>query len=259
MPSLTYGISLTVIAFLAGLAILPVFGRYSDKTGLALAKRRIRAAFYEFRLFGDEPRLVLRAQGQLLLWNARYLGLVLRSATIVLVPMALLLWQMDVLYSHRALRIGESAIVSVRMANDVNLATIMPQLTSHGAAIESPAVRIPAEHRVLWKVRAVNLGHDNLSIELPAINGALDPVEKTLQVGSGLHYLSERRVASLHNWLLNPAEPRLAANGPVRSIAVQYPDAEFSIFGFTMPWIVWFVIVSWCTMLALRKRFGVII
>ncbi|MEO6829341.1 MAG: hypothetical protein ABI164_05985, partial [Acidobacteriaceae bacterium] len=79
-PSLTYGISLTVIAVLAGLAVLPVFAAFSDKAGLALAKRKIRAALYEFRLFGDEPRIVFRAQGQLLLWNARYLGLMLKPA-----------------------------------------------------------------------------------------------------------------------------------------------------------------------------------
>jgi hypothetical protein len=258
-PSLTYGISLTVLAFLAGLAILPVFGRFSDTAGLTLAKRKIRAALYEFRLFGDEPRLVFRAQRQLLYWNAHYLGLILRPAAIVLVPMLLLLMQMDILYSHRALRVGESAIVSARIADDVNLTAVDPQLQATGAAVESPAVRIPGEHRVLWKVRAVDAGRDLLSLEIPANSGALDPAEKSLQVGSGLHYLSNERVASFRDWLLDPAEPRLSASGPVRSIAVQYPDADFRIFSFTMPWIVWFVIVSWGTMFALRKRFGVVI
>ncbi len=258
-PSLTYGISLTAISFLAGLAILPVFGKYSDKAGLSLAKRKIRAALYEFRLFGDEPRLVFRAQRQLLLWNVRYLGLILRPAAIVLIPMLLLLIPMDIIYSHRALHVGESAIVNARMADNINLAEAIPQLKSSGAAIESPAVRIPGEHRVLWKVRALNPGRDSLFLNMPPTNGALDPIEKSLQAGTGLHYLSERRVASLREWLLDPGETRLSKSGPVRSIAVEYPDAGFSIFGIGMPWIVWFVIVSWTTMFALRKRFGVII
>jgi hypothetical protein len=257
--SLIYGISLTMLAFMASLAILPVFGRFSDKARLTLAKRKIRAALYEFRLFGDEPRLVVRAQGQLLLWNARYLGLILKPAAIVLIPMLVLLMQMDIIYGHRALHVGESAIVSARMADNVNLSTTDPELKSTGAAVESPAVRIPAEHRVLWKIRAQNPGHDSISIGLPASSGALERSTKSLQVGPGLHYLSGERVSSMRDWLLNPTESRLPADGPVRSIDIQYPDAEFSLFGFGMSWIVWFVIVSWGTMFALRKRFGVII
>jgi hypothetical protein len=258
-PSATYVISLTVISFLAGLAILPVFAKYSDAARLTLAKRKIRAALYAFRLFGDEPRLVFRAQGQLLLWNARYLGLMLRPAAIVLIPMLLLLVQMDIVYGHRALHVGEQTIVSAQLANAVDLSTTTPQLTSNGATIETPAVRIPDEHRVLWRVRALSPGRDRLSLSLPATVGTLDSTEKDLQIGPGLHYLSDRRTASFYDWLLDPAERRLPATSPVRSINVQYPDADFSIFGFAMPWIVWFVIVSWTTMFALRKRFGVII
>ncbi|MEO6829141.1 MAG: hypothetical protein ABI164_04975, partial [Acidobacteriaceae bacterium] len=186
-------------------------------------------------------------------------GLMLKPAAILLIPMLLLLMQMDIIYGRRALHVGESTIVSARMGDSVNLATATPQLKSNGAAIESPAVRIPAEHRVLWKVRALSPGRDRLSLELPINDGTITSTGKSLQVGAGLHYLSDRRVASLRDWLLDPAEPRLAANGPVRSIAVEYPDADFRIFGFGMSWIVWFVIVSWITMFALRKRFGVII
>ncbi len=258
-PSATYVISLTVISFLAGLAILPVFAKYSDAARLSLAKRKIRAALYAFRLFGDEPRLVFRAQGQLLLWNARYLGLMLRPAAIVLLPMAFLLLQMDIVYGHRALHVGESAIVSARMAKGVNLSVTNPQLTSNGAAIETPTVRIPDEHRVLWRVRALSAGRDRLFLAIPATDGTRDATEKDLQVGPGLHYLSDRRTTSFFAWLLDPGESRLSTSSPVRSIRVEYPDADFSIFGIAMPWIVWFVIVSWATMFALRKRFGVII
>ncbi len=259
MSSAAYSISLTVIAFLAGLAILPVFARFSDKAKLSLAKRKIRAALYAFRLFGDEPRLIFRAQGQLLLWNARYLGLMLRPAAIVLIPMLILLFQMDVVYGHRALHVGESTIVTAQMADAVNLSTTTPVLKSNGIAVETPAVRVPDEHRVLWRVRALHPGRDSLSVSVPGRNGALDSARKNVQVGPGLHYLAEKRGSSLLNWFRYPAQPRLPVNGPVQSISIQYPDANAEIFGIGMPWIVWFVIVSWTTMFALRKRFGVII
>ncbi len=259
MSSATYTITLTAISFLTGLAILPVFGKFSDKTKLLLAKRKIRAALYEFRLFGDEPRLVFRAQGQLLLWNARYLGLVLRPAAIVFIPILVLLLQMDILYGHRALRVGESAIVTAQMTKGINLSAASPELRSNTIQVETPPIRIPDEHRVLWRVRAISTGHDSLALQLPRNDGKFDAVHKDVQVGSGLRYLSQRRVASLFDWLFDPGERRLPASGQVRSIDIQYPAAEFSIFGLGMPWIVWFVIVSWTTMFALRKRFGVII
>lgn len=257
-PSLAYGISLTAIAFLVGVGILPVFGRYSNKAKLLLAKRKIRAALYAFRLFGDEPRLVFRAQGQLLWWNARYLALILKPAAIVVVPILFLLLQMDFLYGHRPLRVGETAIVAAHLSDKVDLNTTSPVLTGSGVAVETLPIRIPEEHQVYWRVRALRNGGDQLSLHFPASTGD-DPVAKIVKTGAGLHYLTEERTQSFWDWLENPGERRLPANSLVRSIGIQYPDAEFSILGIGMPWIVWFVIVSWSVMFALRKRFGVII
>ncbi len=259
ISSATYGISLTAIAIVTGLAVLPVFGRFSDQAAISLAKRKIRAALYAFRLFGDEPRLVFRAQGQLLLWNARYLGLVLRPTAIVVLPILFLLLQMDVIYGHRALHVGEPAVVTARMADGFNLNTTSPQLTSHDVAVETPAVRIPKSHRVFWRVAAMSDGRDGLSLNITQTDGKIDTLHKNIQAGYGLHYLSQRRVASFLDWFRWPAEGRLPRNSQVRWIGVQYPDAEFNLFGFGIPWIVWFGIVSWITVFALRKRFGVII
>lgn len=255
-PSAAYGISLTVIAFLVGLLILPVFGRYSNKAKLLIAKRKIRAALYAFRLFGDEPRLVFRAQGQLLLWNARYLGLILKPAGIVLLPILFLLLQMDSIYGHRPLHAGETTIASARVSDKVNLNTTSPVLNGSGVTVETPPIRIPEEHEVYWRVRALNESNNRLNFEVPGEDAIL---QKSVQVGPGMHYLTERRTQSFWDWLQNPGERRLPVNSPVHAIGVHYPDAEFSIFGIGMPWIVWFVIVSWGTMFAFRKRFGVII
>lgn len=248
-----------MIALLVGVGILPVFGRFSNTAKLLVAKRKIRAALYAFRLFGDEPRLVFRAQRQLLLWNARYLGLMLKPAAIVVLPVVFLLVQMDAVYGHRALQPGETAIVSARMAPSVDLSNTSPTLTGDGIAVDSPAIRIPAEHQVYWRVRARANGDDAVTLNVPVNGGAKDPVEKKIQTGGGLHFLAGERTQSTWDWLANLAEPRLNSTSPVRSISVAYPDADFRIFGISMPWILWFVIVSWTTMFALRKRFGVVL
>jgi hypothetical protein len=256
MRPATYAISLTVLGILTGLAILPVFGRFSNNTGITLAKRKIRAALYEFRLFGDEPRLVFRAQGQLLLWNARYIGLVLKPAAVVVVPIIVLMMLMDTVYGHRALQVGENTVVTASMADSIDLNAVSPELRGTNIAIETPSVRIPDRHEVAWGVRATRVGQGKLWLGVP---GGSSAVAKSVDVGPGLRIISERRVASLLDWLLYPGERLLPHDSPFRWIDIQYPDAGVQLFGFSIPWIVWFIVVSWITVFAFRKRFGVVI
>ncbi|MGB8477210.1 MAG: hypothetical protein WCE63_00035 [Acidobacteriaceae bacterium] len=259
MRPATYLISLTVLGILTGIAILPVFGRFSNTEGIALAKRKIRAALYEFRLFGDEPRLVFRAQGQLLLWNARYLGLMLKPAAVVILPIIALTMMMDTVYGHRPLQVGEETLVTARVADNVDLNAISPQLRGNNITVESSSVRLPDQHRVVWGVRATAPGNDNLSLSLPGSAATGNTAQKRADVGAGLYVLSDRRVSSLWSWLLYPGERLLPRNSRFRWIEIEYPDAEVNLFGFSIPWIVWFIVVSWITAFALRKPFGVII
>jgi hypothetical protein len=80
-----------------------------------------------------------------------------------------------------------------------------------------------------------------------------------VNVGSGIHILSGRRVSSIWDWLIDPGENLLPRNSAFRWIQIQYPDAEVNFYGLGIPWIVWFILVSWITVFALRKPFGVII
>src|SRR5450755_2422344 len=60
--------------------------RLADQAGIDLAKRKVRAHLYSFRLFVDEPFLIFRAQKELLIWNGRYLALLARPAVIMTIP-----------------------------------------------------------------------------------------------------------------------------------------------------------------------------
>ena len=259
MRPATYLISLTVLGILTGIAILPVFGRFSNTEGIALAKRRISAALYEFRLFGDEPRLVFRAQGQLLLWNARYLGWMLKPTVIILLPILALMMLMDTVYGHRPLQVGENTLVTARVADNVDLNKVSPELRGSNIAVETPSVRLADQHKVMWGVRATAVGKDSLWLSLPGSDAANNSAQKSVDVGPGLNILSDRRVSSLWDWLVHPGEKLLPNNNAFRWIGVQYPDAEVNLLGFGIPWIVWFVVVSWITAFALRKPFGVVI
>src|ERR1035438_2378480 len=86
MLSAAHCLSLTAIGMANGLAALWVFARLSDQKQIDIAKRKLRAHLNAFRLFVDEPALIFRAQKQLLIWNGRYLALVLVPAIIIGIP-----------------------------------------------------------------------------------------------------------------------------------------------------------------------------
>src|SRR5581483_1451257 len=103
MLSVVHTLSLTAISMAYGLLMLWAFARFSNQEKIRLAKRKVRACLYAFRLYGDEPVLILRAQKELLIWNARYLGLMLGPSLVLLIPTVILLLQLDAIYGLRPL------------------------------------------------------------------------------------------------------------------------------------------------------------
>ncbi len=250
MLSAAHTWSLTAIALASGVAMAWVFGRFSDGERIRLAQRKIRANLYAFRLFADEPVLIFRAQKQLLLWNARYLGLMLRPSILIFVPVLLLLTQLEAVYGSRPLAAGESAIVTAQFDAGADLRAVAPSLVGQGIKVETPAVRIPDQRQACWRVRATSIASGSVWLRVP---GAA--ARKTVQAGPGLRYISARRVASLFDWLHYPAEARLP-NAGIRWIGVSYPHAAIGVFGWGVDWLVWFCAVNLLTMLAFRKRFA---
>src|SRR5215831_18996222 len=83
------GVGLVIISLLAGVLMLLVFRAASNPRAIRKAKRRVGAHLLESRLFGDEPRIVLRAQYRLLVANARYIGTVIVPCFAVAIPFIL--------------------------------------------------------------------------------------------------------------------------------------------------------------------------
>jgi hypothetical protein len=246
-----YTWSLTAIAIAVAFAMLWAFKRCSDQARIQVAKRKIRAHLLAFRLFGDEPAMIFKSQGQLLVWNLRYLALMLRPTIITIIPLALLLFHLDAVYGRRPLRAGESAFVTAQLAegSEPQMASLL--LVGHGIAVETPALRFPVERRACWRVRAG--GSESGTVLLTLASGS---VTKRVQAGARAGYLSERRVSSLLAWICYPGEARLT-DAALSSIEVEYPSAEISIFGFGVHWLVWFCVVSLVAMLAFRRRLQV--
>ena len=238
MPALA---SLVPISILTGIGTLLVFRSASDQAAVRRAKSLVTAHLLEFRLFMDEPRLILKAQRDLIVANARFMKLMLRPLVVLALPMAVLLAAMEAFYGHAPLRIGDATIVTAQMKHaDISLVLKAPD----GIAVETPPVRVAVDRQVSWRIRPLRPTNAELEVVRPD-----RAIAKSISAGSGMHYLSERR-GSLANLLLRPTEPPLS-DAEIDWIEVRYPTA--SILG--LHWLIWFFGISAVTALALRRKF----
>src|SRR5450432_923228 len=135
-------VGLTVITALVGVGMLWVFRRTSDQTRMKAVKRKVYASLLELRVFADEPAVTWRAQESLFAANFRYMGLALRPALVMSVPLAVLLIHLEAFYGRAPLPVGRETTVTMAMRAPFDSQKPTPQLEAFdGVAVEIPPVR----------------------------------------------------------------------------------------------------------------------
>jgi hypothetical protein len=224
-------LGLVAISFLTGVVALLVFRYTSSQRGIRGVKNQIVAHLLEVWLYRDEMRVVLRAQIAVVRDNLKYLGYALVPLACMVLPMAVLLVQTDLRYGHRALRVGEQTILAVHLlpgASESEVSLVAPP----GLAVETPAVRMPTDREVDWRLRAVSAGRHELRLK---VGGA--EFTKTMVVGSRLARLSSQRVGAGLPHFFHPGEPPLPNPSPAAWVTVTYPDAPLPLLGWQLHWI----------------------
>ena len=232
--------SLVPISVVIGAVLLLVFRHTSDQAAVRRARNLVTAHLLEFRLFMDEPRLILRAQRNLIVANIRLLRLMLRPLLVLALPMLLLLAGLDGFYGHAPLVVGEPAIVTALLKHD---AVPLALKTPPGIAAETPGIRVVADRQVSWRIRPLRASTGDLEIIRHDRK-----LRKSVAAGSGPHYCSERR-ASLAGLLLHPTEMPIM-DSEIEWIEVRYPRATI----LHLHWLVWFFVTSGIAALAFRRR-----
>jgi hypothetical protein len=168
--------------------------------------------------------------------------------------MALLLIHLENFYGRAPLAPGRETTVTLRMAPGWTASAPAPKITAPWQVqITAPPVRVEQSREVSWRVLPVTAVSDHLFFW---INGR--PVAKRIEAGKGPRFLSDRRVGSSLARLWSPGERRIPVPG-VEWIEIEYPEASLPVFGIQMNWLVWFLLVSLVTALALKKPLGVVI
>jgi len=244
--------TLIPISILVGIAMLWAFGRFSNQSAIRETKRRIAARLYEFRLFVDEPKLIWQAQAGLLRDNLRYLGLTLVPAVVLALPMLVLFAQLDALYGWTPVRPGQTVVVTVQARQPFGSGEPLPALMlPNGFLAEVSPVRALEKRQISWRLRAMQAVSGTLRVTMQG-----DSVSKSISAGSGLRYLSKRRVSGVPDLLWHCTEM------PIRSqwidwIEVDYPPSRIEMAGVGLHWAVCFFAISIATTLVLRRRFRV--
>jgi hypothetical protein len=248
VPSgIVVGISLVI-----GLVMVIVFGYTSDQKAIHRAKDQLKAHLLALRLFQDQIQVVLRSYGRIVLATGRYLRLAFKPLLFVIVPMTFLIVQLDRYLGSVPLSTGQSFLVKARMDDADSLNQSSLQLPD-GLTVTSPAVHVPAESEVAWRVVAEKAGEYVVHVQV-----ADQLFAKRVIVGSGMPRLSSMRLrGKFWERIFVSAEPALPDNKFVDAIGVQYPARNITFAGVEWNWIWLFFLLSLASGFVFKSVLGI--
>ena len=204
--------SLAALSAIWGVLAVLVFRRFTNRNAVRAAINRIYARLLEIRLYSEEMSLVWRAQKMLIADNLKFLARIAPAVLILAIPFALLYPQLDAIYGTASLEVGHTATVTLSGTSGKLQAPT-------GIQIETLPVKDPSDHQVSWRIRPLAPIRGTLSITLPG--GAT----LTRTIASGNRTLAPNRRSE-------------------SSINIDYPRANVTMAGISLPWLNWFLLIS---------------
>lgn len=222
--------------------MLFIFRQTSNQEGIRKAKDRIKAHLLEIRLFKDNMSVSLKAQGNILLANMKYITYSFKPLLVMIIPIILILVQLNFWFGYQPLKVGESTILKVKLdegQNPLNLDIKVEPSTAF--SIETPPLRIEEEREISWRLRPNEKGIHELSLTLS--NQRL--TKEVLVAQKALTKVSPLKVQrSFLNELFNPVEKPLPRDLPIKSIEILYPSKSMSLFGWHIHWLIIYFALS---------------
>lgn len=248
-------VSLLPISAVVSVLALLVFKWTSNQEALDRVKAQIHAGIFEIRLFNDDMRAIARAQLDILVQVAKQLALTLVPLLWMIVPFAIFVPQLQFHYGYQGLSPHQSVLLEMKLEGEGTADLPNPgyRLTApEGVEVEVPALWIPLENEVVWRVSADRPG----TYELVLDNGATRTT-KSLVVSDQIVRRSPLKVKGFWSQIAYPAEAPLPSDSGIHEISLAYPEADVSLFGWETHWIIAFLVLSVVFAFALRGPMGV--
>ncbi len=237
-----------------GLGAIVVFGYTSDQHAIGIARNQLKAHLLAVRLYRDQPHVVIASYGGVLRGTGRYLRLTFRPFLFLVVPITLLIVQVDRYLGVTPIQINTPFLLTARVSNSNALDGISIELPPQ-IVTTAPPVHIPADNEVVWRLVASREGAYEVRIAGSDVSAA-----KMVRVSSQLARVSAERLRE-HFWerMFLSGESALPSDGPVESITVDYPEAPISlgIGGYAMNWMWLFFILSMVAGFIFKELLGI--
>ena len=241
-----------VLALPGALFALAVYKLVSRQEAIRDAKEKIIAHLLELRLFRDDMRVLLRAEGRVFLNIGRYLGHSLLPMAVMLPVFLLLLIQIESRFAFRGLAPDEQVLVTVGVASDRPVSRVPVSINAgDGLRVATPALRADTTSEIYWRIRAVSAGLHDLKL---SVGG--EQAQRTVKADAAGGAMTMAYRASDIRTLLYPLAASLPSNGPLATVAIDYPRARGEFAGLSSTsWIFFGMVMVFA--FALRRLFDV--
>ena len=241
-----------VLSLVVGLVMVVLFGYTSDQKAIGTAKDQLKAHLLAVRLYRDQIPVVMGSYGKILRGTGRYLKLAFKPLLYVIVPITLLMVQVDRYLGSIPIPTDAPFLLTAHFAgsdplNDVTL-DLPPEITT-----TAPPVHVPASNEMVWRLVGSRDGKYEVRIVVANQSAA-----KAVCLGSGLPRISTVRLrGQFWRRMFTSAEPALPENSPIESIAINYPDRNIDVAGYGMNWIWLFFILSMVAGIVFKELLGI--
>jgi uncharacterized membrane protein (DUF106 family) len=261
MSMLTSPLAIVVwLSLVVGLLMVVLFGYTSDQKAIGIAKDQLKAHLLAVRLYRDQIPVVMGSYGKILRGTGRYLKLAFKPLLYVIIPITLLMVQVDRYLGSSPIATNVPFLMTVHLSHSAKAENSAGEVESD-VAIELPAeinmtappVHIAVEDEIVWRLSGSKPGRYEVKI---MVGG--ESVEKAVCIGSGLSRISTVRMRG-HWWerMFSSAEPSLPEKSPIESISINYPDRNIEVAGYGMNWIWLFFILSMVAGFIFKELLGI--
>lgn len=241
-----------LVSAIIGLLMVVVFGYTSDQKAIHTVKDQIKAHLLAVRLYEDQLPVVMASYGRILSGTGRYLKLAFKPLLYVILPLVLLIAQLDRYLGFVPLNTGQPFLFKVHTRNSGSLDDVALQLPP-GLATTAPAVHVPSDNEIAWRLVAEKDGD-----YLVNIAAAGQVFSKQAIVSPAVARVSPVRLrGKFWERIFVSGEPALPENGPIQSIEVSYPARTIHFAWLDWDWIWLFFVLSMVAGLFFKSLLGI--
>ena len=235
-------VGLAGISLLTGFLMLFIYRFTSNQSGIKKVKNKIKAHLLETRLYKDSLSLSLKAQGNILLANLKYIGLNFRPLLVMIVPVLLILIQLNFWFGYEPLESGQPTLLKVKLEKGLNpLNADIALEPSPDIEMETAPLRIEEDSEINWRISARTRGAHDVPI---VIGGKKVAKTITADIKSLTRISPLRHNRSFLNNLLYPVEKPIQKDIPIESIEILYPAKRLNLFGLNIHWLIAYFMLS---------------